>query len=270
MVAAAVVAVVASLEPVVVAVGSGATVAVVVAMGLAGWRRVSTEWSFAVADAPDGLRITSGLLSRAAETVPRGRIQAVRMVEPLWFRSFGWCRLELHLAGGVKGGDHEQPARLRHALLPVGSLAEADWLLSRVLPDREAVLTRPPRRAAIRAPLSYHFLRAGLGENCAVAVSGRIRRETVWMPLAKVQSLQAAQGPVQRSLGLASIHMDTAGHRTRATLRDRAVNEAVPLLEELPGRCAVARAGTRPKPGPAITATRVDPPPEADQAQPDA
>jgi putative membrane protein len=270
LLAAAALGVVVSLEPAAVAIGSGGTVAAVMTMGLAGWRRISTEWSFAVADAPDGLRITSGLLSRAAETVPRGRIQAVHMVEPLWFRPFGWCRLDLHLAGGVKRGDHQQPASLRHALLPVGSLAEARWLLSRVLPGHEAVLTQPPRRAVIRAPFSYHFLRAGVGENCAVAVFGRIRRETVWIPLAKVQSLRAAQGPVQRSLGLASVHLDIAGHHTEASLRDRAVNEAVSLLEDLPGQCAVARTRTGREPGSRAGAVQLDLPPQPDQVQPDA
>lgn len=73
--------------------------------------------------APDAIRIRSGLLSLAAETVPQGRIQAVRMLEPLWFRPFGWCRLELHLAGGVKGGERRQSARMRRALLPVGRCA---------------------------------------------------------------------------------------------------------------------------------------------------
>ena len=158
------------------------------------WRRISTEWSFTVAEAPDGLRIRSGLLSLAAETVPRGRIQAVRMVEPLWFRPLGWCRLELHLAGGVKGGDRQQPARVRRALLPVGPLAEAQLLLDRVLPDRRAVLTRPPRRAMFRAPLSYHFLQQELGA-LRRGDLGRVRREPLWVPLTKAQRLAGRTGP---------------------------------------------------------------------------
>jgi membrane protein YdbS with pleckstrin-like domain len=59
--------------------------------------------------------------------------------------------------------------------------------------------------------------------------------------------VRAAQGPIQRSLGLASIHLDAAGRHTRATLRDRAAPEAVYVLEQLPGWCAAAR-GTRPGP----------------------
>ena len=240
--------VLATTERSVLVAGGSGLFALFVTMGLTAWRRISTEWSFTVAEAPDGIRIRAGLLSLAAETVPRGRIQAVRMLEPLWFRPFGWCRLELHLAGGVKGGDRQQPARIRRALLPVGSLEEAQLLLDRVLPDRRATLHRPPRRAMVRAPFSYHFLMAGVGGGCAVAISGRVRRETVWVPLAKAQSLRAAQGPVQRALGLASVHLDAAGRHTRATLRDRTAPEAVYLLEKLPSWCATAR-GRRPAPG---------------------
>ena len=238
--------VVGSTEPAVLIAGGSGSIVTLLTIAATSWRRISTEWSFTVAEAPDGLRIRSGLLSRAAETVPRGRVQAVRMTEPLWFRPLGWCRLELHLAGGVKGGKHQQPARLRRALLPVGPLADAMFLVGRVLPAHSAALTAPPARARVRAPLSYHFLQAGVGDWCAVATSGRIRRETVWVPLAKVQSLRASQGPLQRTLGLASVHLDVAGRHSRATLRDRAAKEAVRLLEELPGRCASARQATRP------------------------
>ena len=237
--------VVGSTEPAVLIAGGSGSIVTLLTIAATSWRRISTEWSFTVAEAPDGLRIRSGLLSRAAETVPRGRIQAVRMIEPLWFRPLGWCRLELHLAGGVKGGKHQQPARLRRALFPVGPLADAQLLLDRVLPDRRRA-HRAATRARVRAPLSYHFLQAGVGDWCAVAISGRIRRETVWVPLAKVQSLRAAQGPIQRTLGLASVHLDVAGRHSRATFRDRAAKEAVRLLEELPGRCASARQATRP------------------------
>jgi membrane protein YdbS with pleckstrin-like domain len=123
----------------------------------------------------------------------------------------------------------------------------------------------------LRVPLSYYFLRAGVGESCAVAISGRVRRETVWVPLAKAQSLRAAQGPIQiqRSLGLASVHLDAAGRHTLVTLRDRAGNEAVHLLEELPGRCA-ARNVTRTPPAPPAVPGQGDAPAPTDRALPDA
>jgi len=204
-------------------------------------RRVTEEWGFAVAEAPDGLRIRSGFASRVAETIPYGRVQAVSMQEPLLWRPFGWCRLELHLAGAVRRG-HDQPrGAVRRALLPVGSREEAEWLLGRILADHHVALTRPPRAAMVRAPFSYHFLAAGRNRSCAVSVSGRVRRLTEWVPLNKVQSIRYAQGPFQRALDLASVHLDVAGRRTSVRWCHRSSLEADELMRSLPLECEAAR-----------------------------
>jgi putative membrane protein len=204
-------------------------------------RRVAGEWGFEVAEAPDGLRIRSGFASRVAETIPYGRVQAVRMEEPMWWRPFGWCRLELHLAGTVHRG-HDQPrSATRRALLPVGRRAEAEWLLGRILPEHQVSLTPPPHRAVWRAPLNYHFLAAGRNQACAVSVSGRVRRLTEWVPLAKVQSVRYEQGPLQRPLRLASVHLDVAGRRTSVRYWNRSVTEANGLMRTLPRECEEAR-----------------------------
>ncbi len=63
------------------------------------WRRLSGQYGFIAVEAPEGVRIRRGLLQTISETVPYGRIQAVRQVEPLLWRPFGWCRLEVDIAG---------------------------------------------------------------------------------------------------------------------------------------------------------------------------
>jgi putative membrane protein len=75
-----------------------------------------------------------------------------------------------------------------------------------------------------------------------VTTTGRIRRVTAWVPLAKVQSFRRVQGPVQRRLGLASVHLDTAGRSVHANLRDRDVHEADGVLASL---VALGRAARR-------------------------
>jgi putative membrane protein len=204
-------------------------------------KRVADEWGLEVAEAPDGLRIRSGFASRVAETIPYGRVQAVRMLEPLLWRPFGWCRLELHLAGSVRQGHGQPRAAIRRALLPVGSREQAEWLLGRIVADHQVPLTPPPRRAMVRAPLSYHFLAAGRNRSCAVSVSGRVRRLTEIVPLAKVQSIRYAQGPFQRFLDLASVHLDVPGRRTSVRWCHRANTEAEQLVEVLPAECEAAR-----------------------------
>ncbi len=220
-------------------------------------RRVAEEWGFEVAEAPDGLRIRGGFASRVAETIPYGRVQAVRMVEPLLWRPFGWCRLELHIAGSVRHGRDQPRTAIRRALVPVGTAVEAQWLLGRIVADHQVATTPPPRRAMVRAPFSYHFLSAGRNASCAVSTSGRVCRLTEWVPLGKVQSIRSVQGPFERSLDLASVHLDVAGRRTSVRYWHRSAAEMDGLMAVLPAECEAARdrdATGRPSPPPAHAA----------------
>jgi putative membrane protein len=61
------------------------------------------------------------------------------------------------------------------------------------------------------------------------------------VPLEKAQSFREVQGPLQRRLGLATVHVDTVGRGVRAVLRDRDTTEAERYLAELPGLARAAR-----------------------------
>lgn len=96
--------------PVVVAVLSPAAAVGVVTGGGAAilsvatlvWRRFNQEFRLTVAESAAGLRLHSGLVALTAETIRPGRVQGVRMVEPVLWRPLGWCRLEVDLAGGQR------------------------------------------------------------------------------------------------------------------------------------------------------------------------
>ena len=192
------------------------------------------------------MRIRRGLLQTISETVPYARIQAVRQVEPLLWRPFGWCRLEVDVAGATARNQRgEGTGVVRKALLPVGSQQDAWHLLARLLGGPDPVRTPPPTRARLKAPLSFHFLSAGHDGAHAVCVTGRINRTTTWVPLEKTQSIRRVQGPLQRPLGLATVHVDVAGRRTRAEFRDREVDEADRLVGEL---VELSRAARRRRP----------------------
>ena len=102
-------------------------------------------------------------------------------------------------------------------------------------------MSRPPRRVFWKSPFRYRTLSWGRSETCVATTSGRLRRVTCWVPLEKVQSLRHVQGPVQRRLRLASVHVDTAGRAVHATLRDRDAVEAATALEELTDLARTAR-----------------------------
>jgi putative membrane protein len=235
---------------IVLAVVSAHTLGVVVGAGFAAilalvtstWRQFNGAYELTVAEAPDGLRLRSGLIETTAETIPFGRVQAVRLTEPLMWRPWHWCKLEVDVAGRQRGRrENRAQARQLRAVLPVGSRQDADWLLSRILPTVPIPDRRPPASARFKSPLSYHWLCWGRDDCSVVTVSGRLRRVTHWVPFAKVQSLRVVEGPVQRWLGLATLHLDTAGRAIDAALRDRSDAEVQQVLPELVSMAAAAR-----------------------------
>jgi putative membrane protein len=249
----AVVVVLAALAPAAAtasAVSFGFAVCFVVVSGAV--RRASAEWEFRLSAAPDGLRLSAGLLQTRAETIPFGRVQAVRWVQPVLWRMFGWVRLEVDLARrhGRDRASRETAATTR-ALLPVGSPAEAARLLALVLPGASVTLppqvlasARAPRRARWRAPFARHFLRAWHDDHYMVCGSGRLRPELVVVPLQKAQSIRWSQGPVQRWLNLADVFVDSAGVHFPGRARMRDAAEAQQWAGLLPDIARSARGGT--------------------------
>ncbi|MGN6472598.1 MAG: PH domain-containing protein [Mycobacteriales bacterium] len=237
------------VNPAVIAAGITVFFVLITVTLVATAARVAAEWDFRVAEAPDGLRLDSGLLQHRAETVPYGRIQAVRWIEPLFWRPFGWVRLEFDVArrrGGDRG-DRETGATTR-ALLPVGSREEARWLLSRVMPGAVSELPAGygvPRRAWLRVPLGRRYARFCHDGTYLACCTGRVRPAVVIVPLAKVQSLRWVQGPWSRALRLASVYVDTAGRRYTGSAEFRSDDEAERLLATLPDLARAARRGAQ-------------------------
>ncbi len=235
-------AVLALLAPGVAKVALSASTSILIGLCFALFRRFNGDYRMTVADAPDGLRLRSGLVETTAETIPRGRIQAIRMVEPLAWRALGWSRLEVDVATQKsKGRQDRGAAKAARALLPVGSREQAASLVALVFGDLPDERLAPPARARWKSPLRFRLLSWGGNRRYAVTTSGRVRRVTDFVPLSKVQSVRLVEGPVQRRLRLASIHLDTAGRNVHAVLRDRDRQEAAQLLRELPERSRRAR-----------------------------
>jgi putative membrane protein len=232
-------------EPKAIGAGLGFTLAVLIGDGLSIGRQIAAEWEFQVAEAPDGIRLRAGLLQTRAETIPHGRVQAVRWVEPLWWRPFGWVRLEFDVARRRNADRSERESgTTNRALLPAGSRDEARWLLSRVLPGAVAELPATdgvPRRAVWRVPLARRYARLHHDESYVSCCTGRLRPDTVIVPLAKVQSIRWKQGPWSRLLRLSNVYVDTAGHRFTGWARHRDDHEAQQLMDTLPELARAAR-----------------------------
>jgi putative membrane protein len=224
------------------ALGSAITVLVISGLGVA--RAFNEDFDFTISEAGDGVRLDRGLLQRRHETIPYGRIQAVRLIQPLLWRPFGWARVELDVARQPEARHQGEARQLAHLLAPVATLDQARWLVAQVAPGAPATLTRsgaPPRRAWFRAPLSYHYLSAWHDDRWLVTQTGRVRPATVIVPLEKVQSIRLSSGPLLRALHLANLRIDTAGRRWVAAALCRDADEATALVGQLGDLASRAR-----------------------------
>jgi len=173
-------------------------------------RRFVVNYAFTVAESPDGLRIRKGLLDTRSQTVPPGRVQAARVTHPFLWRPAGLVRVDLNVAGYASANDNENEKT--SVLLPVGPADVAYDLLHRVLPGLDLAGSAPepaPRRARGLRPVGWRRLRAGAQATFFVAEEGWLGRHVVVMPHAKPQSMRLTQGPAQRRLQLATVHLDS-------------------------------------------------------------
>jgi putative membrane protein len=208
------------------------------AAGASSVGRFVGEYDWTLGESPDGLRIDHGLLDRTHETVPPGRVQTVRIVEPLLWRRRGWVRVELDVAGSSNS-----------VLVPVAPREIAESVVARVLPGvtvppREA-LSRPPRRARWCVPLWWRGYGLAVTDTVFAARHGLLRRSLALVPHAKVQSVRLKQGPWERLWRLAEVHVDTGANKT-VTARLRDVKEAAELLSGQAERSRTGRRDARP------------------------
>ncbi|MFD3931376.1 PH domain-containing protein [Streptomyces sp. NPDC058614] len=206
------------------------------AAGASSLGRFVSEYDWTVGESPDGLRIDHGLLDRTHETVPPGRVQTVRIVEPLLWRRRGWVRVELDVAGSANS-----------VLVPVAPREVAESMIARVLPGVTVPtpLSRPPRRAGWCVPFWWRGYGLAVTDTVFVARHGLLRRSLSLVPHAKVQSVRLEQGPWARFKRLADVHVDTGANKT-VTARLRDADEAAKLLESQADRSRTGRREARP------------------------
>lgn len=189
-----------------------------------------TYFGFTVVRSPEGLRLTYGLLSTQRRTVPADRVHAVALIAPLLWRSRGWVRVQLTIAG--LGDD---PTRAgRDVLLPVAPRQEALRVIAEVLPgvDLDALpWVSAPARVKWRSPIQGSLLAYAITGAVIAARTGRITRRVQVAPHARVQSVRLSEGPWERRLGLASVHADLAPGPVRVVAHHIDLGTARPLAD---------------------------------------
>lgn len=173
------------------------------------WGRFHKEWNFSLLTTSTGsLRSSAGLTSLISQTVPRERVQAIKVTSPLFWRPFGWHRVQLDMVGlkidsdGITDG----------FLLPVGTSEEVNQVIDALWPGfRLDAVPHNPSPAATRKVRWFDGHRIWWGRTADVLVAhhGWLTRTTSIVPHARVQSVRLHQGWLQRRLGLASVQAHT-------------------------------------------------------------
>lgn len=206
-------------------------------------------YGFTVADSPDGLRISSGLFQVQSQTIPPGRVQAVEFVQSILWRRKDWVRVRLNVAGTSSSSDDQGNQTAEQVILPVAPYDVALAVVGQVLPgvDARAVPLSPaPPSAARRAWIQFRQLGVGYDDLVFVTARGRFVHRLAVVPHARSQSVRVTQGPWQRFLGLASMHVDSVPGPVRIVALQRGAAEARQIALDQNDRAltALRAAGT--------------------------
>ncbi|MDJ0337885.1 PH domain-containing protein [Cryobacterium sp. PH31-O1] len=237
--------------------GSTGWVLVAVLPGLIGsvgyyFSRITKTLRFSIAGTADGVRVGFGLLSTSSQTLPPGRIHAIKVSQPILWRRFGWWQVSINTAGQASGRN-SAPATSA-TILPVGTLADVEKVLQLALPgfdtDTQRALvengllggrrrdagiadfySNAPARAAWLRPFSWWRTGWAVSDQVALLRRGVLSRDLILVPLARMQGVRISQGPVRRRLRLASADLHTVTGPVSASLSVLDVDEALVLFE---------------------------------------
>jgi putative membrane protein len=190
----------------------GALIPLLIGMMSLIWRRVIGMFNFTLAESPRGLRITRGLTNLTSQSVPINRVQGVKISQPLLWRPLGWYRVDIDVLGHAQDDGETSESTASSVLLPVASLEEVELALGRVLPgfDLDGIELQPsPGRARWLRWFDFWTLRYGWDDRIMITEHGWLTYVRDVVPHAKTQSVRVEQGPLQRRLRLADVHIHT-------------------------------------------------------------
>ncbi|MBN0041937.1 PH domain-containing protein [Cellulosimicrobium cellulans] len=224
--------------------------------------RFTGEFGFRSAISPDGIRLRHGLLETRSQTIPPGRVQAVRLRQGPFWRGPDWWRVDVNVAGYGMSTDGSATTSV---LLPVGTRDEALAALWLVLPDLgtsdpRALLdeglsgldagehfTVTPRRARLLDPVSWRRNGFTVTERALVLRGGRVFRSLVVVPHERTQSLGLEQGPLQRRFDVATFAVHSTPGPVSPKVWHLDSGDAARLLDTQAARAREARAHAGPE-----------------------
>lgn len=219
--------------------------------------------NFVVRLTDSGLAVSHGLVSTSRKVIPLDRVQAVCLHQPLLWRIGGWWKAEYNIASAGDKGES-------NLLLPVGDIDQALTMIGLALPApqvddevsaRSLTLsamydTDSPDPQAARAEQAFHpqprssrFIDPLVWKRRAYAITeallvirlGRLERRVDFVPHERVQSMEYRQGPLLRSLGLASVAVHSTAGPITPNVAHQDAEEARRFFAEHAERTRLAR-----------------------------
>lgn len=199
-------------------------------------REVLRYLRYSIAATPDGIRVGYGLLSTTNETLPPGRVHAIELSQPIFWRPFGWWRVRINRASASTrdGG----AAQVNTTILPVGTIEETMRVVGLILPDwtEPTAFTVSPRRARWLRWFSWRLNGFAFDDRAVVVRRGRFWRTLTLVPLARVQSVGIEDGPLTRAMRLARVDVHTVAGVVRARVGALDAHDAVGMWRTLESR----------------------------------
>jgi putative membrane protein len=226
----------------------GALIPLLIGMLSLIWRRVIGMFNFTLAESPRGLRITRGLTNLTSQSVPINRVQGVKTSQSLLWRTLGWYRVDIDILGHAHEDGDNSESTASSVLLPVASGDEVELALARVLPgfDLNGIELHPsPKRARWLRWFDFWTLRYGWDDRTLITEQGWFTHGRDVVPHAKTQSVHIEQGPLQRLLRLADVHIHTPRGPVNAVAHQLDEHTARGLALSQLDRARAARAAER-------------------------
>jgi putative membrane protein len=211
-------------------------------------RRLIAMFNFTLAESPRGLRITRGLTNLTSQSVPIDRIQGVKISQPLLWKPFSWYRVDVDIVGYAQSDSENNESSATSVLLPVADEAHVELAVGRVLPgfDLDGIELHPvPRRARWLRWFDFWTLLYGWNDRAITTEQGWVLHARNIVPHAKTQSVRIVQGPLQRQLRLADVHIDTPKGPVHAVAQHIDARVARELALTQLDRARTARAAAR-------------------------
>lgn len=193
-------------------------------LGFGGWfyKELNNSWNFTASNTDTGLRISRGLVDTRHQSIPAGRVQAIKISAPMLWRPLGWYRIEVNALGlgddaasetlVMPVGNFETVCQVMGILLPdLGVSSQREVLYTSISSGTEHGFTSSSERAKIFSPGAWRH--QGFLETNAVIITryGWLARVASFIPYRRIQGVSWHQGPLERRRGLAGVRVHSAG-----------------------------------------------------------